>query len=136
MRWPFVLRSTVELLKTQTDSSYRAAIQRAERADRRAERAEEARCAAESRYADLVQAMVGLKKDGFGVREPAQQVPESPAPKLPPQILINAARRVSPVKDKTLEYNMELIYAREDAWGDDAECRALAEQIERGSVTE
>jgi hypothetical protein len=133
MRWPFVLRSTVELLRTQTDSAYRAAIQRAERADRRAERAEEARCAAEARYADLVQAMVGLKRDGFGVREPVEPMP---SPKLPPQILINAARRVSPVKDKTLEYNMELIYSREDAWGDEDACRALAEQIERGAVAE
>jgi hypothetical protein len=124
MRWPFAMRSTVELYKTLATDCAQIANRETLRADR-----------ADARYADLVQSMVGLKRDGFGVRDEAPQV-APPQPKLPPQILINAAREVSPIKDKTLEYNMELIYAREDAWGDEDECRKLADQIRNGAVRE
>jgi hypothetical protein len=90
----------------------------------------------EERYDALVHEMLAMKRDGFSAPL-APQIPSQPTveppPKLPPAILLNAVKTVSPVRDKIYEFNLQTVYDNEHLWDDEDQCRMLAERIVNGS---
>lgn len=89
----------------------------------------------EKRYDALVTEVLALKKEGYATPEthPVVTIPPMQPLRTPPKILLDAAKAISPVKDKTFEYNLALIYQHEDDWSDEAKVRDLAHNIRHGS---